>query len=241
MSILARWWSPVHQNGGVFFSRKPQGLFQALGTLLSVKRQGYTADRKADQASRRKGRHRFSAGTHVHPVDAIAAKYARDRDGFLQRGRKFGADILSVYGDASLRLHPLPRVPVSIVLWLKDEEYPAKLDLLFDSTCEFQISRSDIMWAIAMMCSAVITEVWDFHEASSRSQHQLCPTNQRLPEPPFPCTEKKSFQCFFYIVRSFLLLMLWPSFFSYLNNFHFKIVSKYHRFISLCSGGRICC
>lgn len=105
-----------------------------------------------------KGGHRFSAGTHVLPVDAIAAKYARDRDAFLERGKKYGADILSGYGDSSLRLYPLPRVPVTIVLWLEDEEYPAKLDLFFDSTCEFQISRSDIIWAIAMMCSVVMAE-----------------------------------------------------------------------------------
>ncbi len=105
-----------------------------------------------------KGGHRFSAGTHVLPLDAIASKYARDRDGFIGRGKKFGAGNLYSYGDACIRLYPLPRVPVTMILWLEDEEYPSKVDLLFDSTCEFHLPLSDIVWAVAMMCCIVMAE-----------------------------------------------------------------------------------
>jgi len=57
---------------------------------------------------------------------------------------------------SSLRLFPLPRVPVTLVLWLRDEEFPPRMDLLFDSTCDLQISLSDIIWSIAMMFCLVM-------------------------------------------------------------------------------------
>ncbi len=105
-----------------------------------------------------KGGHRFSAGTHVLPLDAIALKYARDKERFVNRGKAFGAEVVTGYGDACIRLYPLPRVPITLVLWLEDEEFPAKVDLFFDSTCEFQLSRSDTIWASALMSCVVMAE-----------------------------------------------------------------------------------
>ena len=105
-----------------------------------------------------KGGHRFSAGTHVLPLDAIAARYGKDKEGFLERGKAMGAEVVTGYGDACLRLYPLPRVPITLVLWLEDEEFPAKVDLFFDSTCEYQLSRSDTIWASALMCTVIMAE-----------------------------------------------------------------------------------
>ena len=54
------------------------------------------------------------------------------------------------YGDASLRLYPLPRVPVVMTLWLEDEEFPPRVDLFFDTTCSMQMPV-DMLWSVAMM------------------------------------------------------------------------------------------
>ncbi len=102
-----------------------------------------------------KGGQRFFAGTHVLPLNDLAGKYGGDREGFLKRGREFGAGVLS-HGDASIRLFPLPRVPVTLILWVEDEEFPARVDLLFDSTCDLQISLSDLIWSVAMMSCLVM-------------------------------------------------------------------------------------
>ena len=104
-----------------------------------------------------KGGQRFFAGTHVLPLDRIQERYGRDREGFILRGVKFGADIAN-FGDAAIRLYPLPRVPVTMILWLEDEEFPARATLFFDSTVDFQISLSDIVWSIAMMSSLLLLE-----------------------------------------------------------------------------------
>ena len=91
----------------------------------------------------------FSKGSHILPLDKVAEKYGRDRKGFLARGTELGGEP-AAHGDAAVRLYPLPRVPMVMLLWLEDEEFPARVDLLFDSTCSLQLP-TDIIWSVAVM------------------------------------------------------------------------------------------
>ena len=104
-----------------------------------------------------KGGQRFFSGTHILPLDCIEERFTLDKTGFIERGLKFGSEIAS-YGDAAIRLYPLPRVPVTIILWLQDEEYPARAGLFFDSTVDFQLSLSDMVWSVALMTVLVVGE-----------------------------------------------------------------------------------
>jgi hypothetical protein len=104
-----------------------------------------------------KGGHRFFSGTHVLPLDRIEERFGRDKVAFIEQGLKFGAEV-SRYGDAAVRLYPLPRVPVTIILWLQDDEYPSRVTLFFDSTVDFQLSLSDIVWSVSMMATLVMAE-----------------------------------------------------------------------------------
>ena len=91
----------------------------------------------------------FTRGSHVLPLDSVANKFRKDREDFLEKGKKLGGSIVA-HGDASIRLAPLPRIPVTLTLWMEDDEFPARLDLLFDSTCDMHLP-TDIIWSIAMM------------------------------------------------------------------------------------------
>ncbi|HTG02414.1 MAG TPA: DUF3786 domain-containing protein [Nitrospirota bacterium] len=104
-----------------------------------------------------KGGQRFFSGTHLLPLDRIEERFGRDKPAFVERGLRFGAELVR-YGDAAVRLYPLPRVPVTVILWLEDEEYPARVTLFFDSTVDFQLSLSDIVWSVALMASLVMGE-----------------------------------------------------------------------------------
>jgi hypothetical protein len=104
-----------------------------------------------------KGGQRFFTGTHVLPLDRIQEKFRKDKAGFILLGLKFGADIAN-FGDASIKLSPLPRVPVTIIHWLEDEEFSARTSLFFDSTVDYQISLSDIVWSVAMMSTLVMLD-----------------------------------------------------------------------------------
>jgi hypothetical protein len=125
---------------------------------------GYLASAKDIPATGRlirpldvKGGQRFFSGTHVLPLDQVAERYGRDKVSFIERGLRFGAEIAK-YGDAAVRLYPLPRVPVTIILYLHDDEYPSRATLFFDSTVDFQLSLSDIVWSVAMMATLVMYE-----------------------------------------------------------------------------------
>ena len=96
----------------------------------------------------------FFRGTHVLPLDKLAARYTGDLNGFLEKGKTLGGEAQS-YGDASFSLSPLPRMPATLILWAADEEFPPRADLLFDSTCEFH-APLDIIWTVAMMSILVL-------------------------------------------------------------------------------------
>ncbi len=91
----------------------------------------------------------FTKGSHILPLEKVAEKYGKDKDGYIEKGKRLGAELV-IMGDISLRLFPLPRIPVLLTLWLEDEEFPARVDLLFDSTCDLQMP-TDIVWSVAMM------------------------------------------------------------------------------------------
>ena len=95
------------------------------------------------------GGHLFSRGTHVLPLAELAEKYNDNIDEFSLCGKSLNAEGLQ-YGDASLKLFPVPRIPVTLILWKGDDEYPPRADLLFDSSAEHQVPV-DILWSIAMM------------------------------------------------------------------------------------------
>jgi hypothetical protein len=96
-----------------------------------------------------KGGQLFFRGSHVLPLDGLAAKYGVRAEDFLHKGVELGAET-APYGDAALRFLPFPKIPVYLILWKEDEEFPARTDLLFDSVCEIQ-APLDILWSIAMM------------------------------------------------------------------------------------------
>jgi len=97
----------------------------------------------------------FTRGSHVLPLEAIASMYGNDKEKFIQRGIMLGANQSENSGDVTIQLLPLPRIPVILSLWLEDEEFPARVDLLFDSTCDLQLP-TDITWSIAMMTALMM-------------------------------------------------------------------------------------
>lgn len=101
-----------------------------------------------------KGGDIFFRGTHQLPLNAFAEKYGTDKTGFIQKSKSLNGKDVN-YGDASIELLPLPRIPVTLILWLADKEFPARTDLLFDSSVEQHLPL-DIIWSIAMFSILVM-------------------------------------------------------------------------------------
>ncbi len=101
-----------------------------------------------------KGGSLFFRGTHALPLDKIAEKYGADKPAFIEKAGSLNGKLLN-YGDAAVELLPVPHIPATLILWLSDDEFPARADLLFDSTCEQHLPL-DIMWSIAMLSTLVM-------------------------------------------------------------------------------------
>jgi hypothetical protein len=101
-----------------------------------------------------RGGEMFFRGSHVIPLDNLVNRYGDDRGAFLKKGGELCAEV-SNFGDASLRIFPMPRIPVTLILWLADEEFPARVDLLLDASCEIHLPI-DIIWSTAMMSVLVM-------------------------------------------------------------------------------------
>lgn len=101
-----------------------------------------------------KGGEMFFRGSHTLPLDNLAKRYGDNKDAFLLKGRELCADSLP-HGDASIRLLPMPKIPVDLILWQKDDEFPPRADLLLDSTCDIHLPV-DVIWSIAMLSILVM-------------------------------------------------------------------------------------
>ncbi len=129
---------------------KRLGYFYRLSALwYLIKAENIRASGTLINPTSMKGGDIFFRGSHVLPLEQIAKKYARDREGFLGRGSELGGRQVR-YGDAGIEIHPFPRIPATMILWLEDEEFPSRADLLFDSTAQPQLPL-DIIWSVAMM------------------------------------------------------------------------------------------
>lgn len=96
----------------------------------------------------------FSKGTHLLPLDRVAARFSNRAPAFFEAGRRLGGTKLD-YGDLSLRLLPFPRVPVVLILWSGDDEFPPTSSLLLDSSCS-SLLPPDIVWATCTMAVEMV-------------------------------------------------------------------------------------
>lgn len=96
-----------------------------------------------------KGGMMFAQGTHILPLEELAERYGGDRAQFEKVGKDLGGTIAQ-YGDTAVQVWPFPRVPVVAALWSADEEFPARVDLMFDATCDRHLP-TDVLWSVATM------------------------------------------------------------------------------------------
>ena len=54
-------------------------------------------------------------------------------------------------GDLSVTLHAFPLVPVALILWKGDDEFPPEGTILFDRTIYSMLSAEDIAWLAGMI------------------------------------------------------------------------------------------
>lgn len=88
----------------------------------------------------------FFQGPHALKVEPLERRFGGDPQGFLEAGRRWGG-LPRPFGDAAFEVRALPRVPLVYVLWAADEEFPARVRVLFDATADQQLPL-DALWGL---------------------------------------------------------------------------------------------
>jgi len=59
------------------------------------------------------------------------------------------------FGDASIELNVLPRLPLTIVVWKRDEEFSARASILFDQTATSHLPLDALLAAVNLTVDAL--------------------------------------------------------------------------------------
>jgi hypothetical protein len=87
--------------------------------------------------------------------DPLVRIFGGDPQRLLRCGRQLGAEPVNL-GDASVRLTPLPRIPLTLVLWKGDEEFAPEATLLFDRSVGSYLPTEDIAMLSGMVVYRLI-------------------------------------------------------------------------------------
>jgi hypothetical protein len=100
----------------------------------------------------------FFRGPHEIPANLIASRFDGDIQGFTRRCAQYGGTRLAL-ADAAFSFVITPRVPVAVLLWQGDEEFPAEAKLLYDATIVRHLA-SDIVYALAVGVCEQLGKSW---------------------------------------------------------------------------------
>jgi len=93
-----------------------------------------------------KGGSTFFRGPHRLHVEELETLYGKDPEAFLRAGIRLGGSEI-LFGDRGFALEVFSKVPLAYVLWKGDDEFPARVNVLFDPTIESHLSL-DVIWGM---------------------------------------------------------------------------------------------
>ena len=99
----------------------------------------------------------FFTGPHELKTGKLVEKFGRDPALFLNAGKQLGGAPLQM-ADAAIQLRPFPKIPIYYLLWAADEEFPAKVSILFDRSIEYHLN-ADAIWGIVSVTTDTFLNV----------------------------------------------------------------------------------
>lgn len=75
----------------------------------------------------------FFRGLHSLPTEKLEEVFGKSPESLYEVSERFNAKRCK-FGDASIELYVLPRIPLKIVIWGSDEEFDARASILFDQS-----------------------------------------------------------------------------------------------------------
>lgn len=102
----------------------------------------------------------FFKGPHELPEEVLAHHFGSNPDRLVETARKLGGT-RTEGGDAAVIIPVFPKLPVTVILWVGDLEFPARAKMLLDETAARL--PLDALWALLMMTAEAMTQVAGHH------------------------------------------------------------------------------
>ena len=88
-------------------------------------------------------------------VAPLLGRFGRAPDQVLEPARKLGGRETDV-GDVAVTIPALPRVPITLQFWRGDEEFPPRVNILFDESIVRYLPTEDLILASQMLAYRLI-------------------------------------------------------------------------------------
>jgi len=100
----------------------------------------------------------FFRGPHLLPTQKLEETFGDKPDLLYEAGTRLNAGRRD-FGDASVQLLVLPRIPLTFVIWAGDEEFPARASILFDETAGCHLLLDALLAATNLAVDALVKAV----------------------------------------------------------------------------------
>ncbi|NIM90563.1 MAG: DUF3786 domain-containing protein [Candidatus Aminicenantes bacterium] len=98
----------------------------------------------------------FFRGPHEMPTRKLEQIFSQDLDGFTNASTAQGGKKVEG-GDMAYEFLVFPKIPARIILWLADEEFPARVSFLFDRTANVHL-QLDALYAVGKVLESALLE-----------------------------------------------------------------------------------
>jgi hypothetical protein len=100
----------------------------------------------------------FFRGVHCLPTKKLEEAFEDCPEALVEASAQLGGERCE-FGDASIRLNMLPRVPVTMVVWRRCEEFEARASILFDKSTSEQLPLDALLAAVNLTVKALTEAV----------------------------------------------------------------------------------
>ena len=89
-------------------------------------------------------------------IDPLKKVFGQNADGFLRAGKILEGQTIDA-GDVGYEFRLFPNIPVRLILWSGDDEFPAEASIVFNENIGRILSPEDIAWLAGMLVYRLIS------------------------------------------------------------------------------------
>lgn len=104
----------------------------------------------------------FFRGAHTLPTEKLLKTFGENPQILHQASLALNAKQCD-YGDASVEILVLPKIPLTLVIWGNDEEFVGRASILFDQTASLHLPLDALFAVITISVNAIIQVTMDLN------------------------------------------------------------------------------